>query len=56
MLRSIMTLETYFKVIRVLAALGIISMGLFEATVNPGRLDIFNGAVEGLVLYALWRT
>lgn len=49
------TLKSYFKFTRVLAAVAILTTGFLESIYNPGMLDLFNGAAIGLVLYALWR-
>lgn len=50
-----MTLKTYFKIVRVLAAVVIVTTGILESIYNPGLLDLCNGAAIGLVIYALWR-
>lgn len=49
------TLEKYFKFVRVLAGLAIFTTGFLESIYNPGYLDLANGAAVGLVIYALWR-
>lgn len=50
------SLQGYFRIIRILAAIAISTTGFINAMLHPGPLDLANGAAVGLVLYALWRS
>ena len=48
------SVERYWKVMRILATVGLVAQGLYYSLTQPGFMDTVNGVVAGLSLYAIW--
>jgi len=48
------SVERYWKVMRILATVGLVGQGLYYSLTQPGFMDTVNGVVAGLSLYAIW--
>lgn len=50
-----MRLYYWFLGTKIFASISLIVYGMYMATTNPGPMDVVNGAVTGIALYAIWR-
>jgi hypothetical protein len=46
--------ETYWTITRILATVALISQNVYYSIVQPGPMDTINGAITGIVVYAIW--
>jgi len=42
------------KFAKILASVAIFGQGMYYSTVQPGPMDLINGAIGGMVFYAIW--
>jgi hypothetical protein len=47
-------METFHNITRAIATIAIMADGLYYASTQPGPMDVINGAVAGMVVYAIW--
>lgn len=44
----------YHRLMKQLATVAIIGQGLYYAMTQPSLMDVINGSIDGLALYAIW--
>lgn len=47
-------LKRYYLACRILATMGLLYLGLYQAITNPGPQDSISGLVTGLCIYTIW--
>lgn len=48
------TVEKYWIFMKTLTTVALLSQNLYYCYLKPGPMDTINGAISGLVIYAIW--